>query len=187
MLLLVVILTSHTFLHSQVWLKYKNMSAFTTAQHFPFQRWQHWKTRGSWWPLQWKPNTNIQGTARLIYEEYKTQVSAEIEGRITKKMSQDFGRTESRILVALSKLDEFLLKTQVRTQSGTVPGASRNTDLENQEPNGDCSQNHPRAEVGSSVYRFHYLIDSDSDETPYRIGVFFGENGDHPMFIVKDR
>ena len=44
-----------------------------------------------------------------INEEYITQVSEEIEGRFTKKLSQEFGRTESRILSTLSKLHQFLL------------------------------------------------------------------------------
>ena len=44
-----------------------------------------------------------------INEEYITQVSEQIEGRVTKKLSQEFSRTESRIMGALSKLDEFLL------------------------------------------------------------------------------
>ena len=48
-------------------------------------------------------------------EELITQVSEEIKGRVTKKLSQEFSRTESRILGALSKLDEFLLNPQVRT------------------------------------------------------------------------
>ena len=71
-----------------------------------------------------------------INEEYITQVSEEIEGRVTKKLSKEFSRTESRILGALSKLDEFLLNPQVRTCSVTIPGMSRNTDLENRETNG---------------------------------------------------
>ena len=45
---------------------------------------------------------------------YISQVSEEIEGRVTKKLSKEFNRTESRILGALSKLDEFLLNPQVR-------------------------------------------------------------------------
>ena len=57
-----------------------------------------------------------------INEEYITQVSEEIEGRVTRKLSQEFSRTESRILGALSKLDRFLLNPQIRTHSGTVPG-----------------------------------------------------------------
>ena len=40
-------------------------------------------------------------------EEYITQVSEEIEGKVTKKLSQEFSRTESRILGALSRLDDF--------------------------------------------------------------------------------
>ena len=63
--------------------------------------------------------------------EYISQVSEEIEGRVTKKLSKEFSRTESRILGALSKLDEFLLNPQVRTCSVAVPGTSRSSNLEN--------------------------------------------------------
>ena len=41
-----------------------------------------------------------------IQEEYITQMSAKIEGRVTKKLSQEFSKTESRILGALSRLDD---------------------------------------------------------------------------------
>ena len=88
-----------------------------------------------------------------INEEYLTQVSEEIESWVTEKLSQEFSRTVSRILGALSKLDDFLLNPLVRTHSGTVPGTSRNNDLENQESNGDRSQNDPQPEVGSPVYQ----------------------------------
>ena len=37
-----------------------------------------------------------------INDEYITQVCEEIEGRVTKKLSQEFSRTESRILGAFS-------------------------------------------------------------------------------------
>ena len=67
-----------------------------------------------------------------INEEYITQVSEEIEGRVTKKLSQEYSRTESRILGALSKLDEFLLNQQIRRHSGTVPETFRNTNVDNQ-------------------------------------------------------
>ena len=67
-------------------------------------------------------------------QEYVYQVSEEIEGRVTKKLSKEFSRTESCILVALSKLDEFLLNSQVRTCSVAVPGTSRNNNSENREP-----------------------------------------------------
>ena len=48
-------------------------------------------------------------------EEYITQVSEEIEARVSKKLSQEFSRTESRILGALTKLDEFLSNQQIHT------------------------------------------------------------------------
>ena len=58
------------------------------------------------------------------------QVSEEIERRVTKKLTQEFSRTESRILGALSELDEFFLNPQIRTHSDTVPGTFRNTNVE---------------------------------------------------------
>ena len=99
-----------------------------------------------------------------INQEYITQVFEEIKGKVSKKLSQDFSKTESRILVALSRLDEFVLDPQVRTHFETVPGISRNTDVEDQEPTGDRSQNVPHPEVGSSVYQSHHSFDSDPDE-----------------------
>ena len=62
---------------------------------------------------------------------YISQVSEEIEGRVTKKLSKEFSKTESRVLGALSKLDELLLNPQVRTCSVAVPGTSRNKNSEN--------------------------------------------------------
>ena len=107
-----------------------------------------------------------------INEEYITQVSEEIEGRVTKELSEEFSRTESRILGALCKLDEFLLSPLVRTQSGTVAGISRNTDVKNQEPHEDRSQNDPHPERGSSVYRSNHSVDSDPDEDPLNYTFF---------------
>ena len=82
-----------------------------------------------------------------INEEYITQVSEEIEGTVTKNRSQEFSRTESRILCALSKLDEVLLNPQIRTHSETVPVTLWNTNVENQGTNDD-SQSDPHPEAG---------------------------------------
>ena len=71
-----------------------------------------------------------------LTQDYVSQVSEEIEGRVTKKLSKEFNKAESRILGALSKLDEFLLNPQVRTCS-VVQGASRNANSENRETHGD--------------------------------------------------
>ena len=86
-------------------------------------------------------------------EEYITQVSEEIEWRVLEKLSQEFSRTESRILGASSKLDEFLLNPQVQTCSVAVPGTSRNSNSENREPTGDRSPNDPCPEVVFSACR----------------------------------
>ena len=84
-----------------------------------------------------------------INEEYITQISEEIEGRVTKKLSQEYSRTESRILGALSKLHEFLLNQKTRTHSETVPGTLRNTNVGNQGTNEDDSQSDPHPEAGN--------------------------------------
>ena len=55
-----------------------------------------------------------------LTQEYISKVSEEIEGMVTKNLSKEFSKTESRILSALSKLDEFLLNPQVRTCSVAV-------------------------------------------------------------------
>ena len=89
-------------------------------------------------------NTSVPRTN----EEYITQVSDEIEDRVTKKLSKEFSRTESRILGALFNLDEFLLKPQILAHSGNVPGTFQNTNVENQGTNGDDSQSDPHPEAG---------------------------------------
>ena len=74
-------------------------------------------------------NTTITQSQNTIdpgmAQEYISQLSEEIDGKVTKKLSVEFSRTELRILCALSKLDEFLLNPQVRTCSVAVPGTSR--------------------------------------------------------------
>ena len=100
-----------------------------------------------------------------INEEYITQISEEIEGRISKKLSQEFSRTESRILGALSKLDEFLLNQQIRTHYGTVPETFRNTNVENQGTNEDDSQSDPHPEGG--LFRSQTTQNSGPEVGPY--------------------
>ena len=100
-----------------------------------------------------------------INEENITQVSDEFGGSVTKKLSQDFSRTESRILGALSKIGDVLLNPLARTLSGTFPGTFRNNDVENREPSGDRSQNDPRPEVEFSACWSSNSFNSDPKET----------------------
>ena len=97
-------------------------------------------------------------------EEYITEVLDEIEGSVSKELSQEFSGTESRILSALSKLDEFFRNPQIKTCSGTVQGKSRNSDLEDREPTRDRSQNDPYPEVEFSVRQTSDSTDSSQEE-----------------------
>ena len=99
-----------------------------------------------------------------LTQDYISQVSEEIEGRVAMKLSEEFNKTESRILGALSKLDEFLLNPQVRTCSVAAHRTSRNSNSENRETHGDRSSNDPYPEVGYFSYHSGQL-DSPEAET----------------------
>ena len=81
-------------------------------------------------------------------EDYITQVSEEIEGRVTKRLSKEFSRTENRILSALARLDDFLMNPLLPGHSGTTPEPTRNASHNNQGTNEDGSQNDPHPEAG---------------------------------------
>ena len=125
-------------------------------------------------------------------QNYISQVSEEIESRVTKKLSKEFSRTESRNLGALSILGEFLLNPQVRTCSVVVPGTSRNNNSENRETTGDrysdyhCPEaryfsrhsgpiNSPEAEndphmmtgVTEEIRQYSHMTTETQEEIPY--------------------
>ena len=97
-----------------------------------------------------------------LTQDYIFQVSEEIEGRVTKKLSKEFNKTESRILGALSKLEEFLLNPQVRTCS-VFQGASRNANSESREIHGDRSSTDPYPEGGYFPHHSGQLNSSEAD------------------------
>ena len=81
-------------------------------------------------------------------EDYITQVSEEIEGRVTKGLSKEFSRTENRILGVLARLDDFLMNPLLQGHSGTTPEPSRNALSSSQGTNEDNSLNDPHPEAG---------------------------------------
>ena len=83
-------------------------------------------------------------------EDYITQVSEEIEGRVTKRLSKEFSRTGDLILGALARLDNFLMNPLLPGRSGTTPEPTRNVSHNNQGTNEDGSQNDPHPEAGPS-------------------------------------
>ena len=114
-----------------------------------------------------------------LTQDYISQVSEEIEGRVTKKLSKEFSRTESRILGALSKLDEFLLNPQVRACSVAVPGTSRSSNLENQGTNEDRPSADPGPEVEFSSP--HYGAETD----PHMVTGGTSEIRQHPHMTME--
>ena len=83
-------------------------------------------------------------------EDYITQVSEEIEVRVSKNLSQEFSRTEIRILGAIYCLDDFLWNLLIQGHSGTAPETPRNTLRTNQRTNEDDSESDPHPEAGVS-------------------------------------
>ena len=81
-------------------------------------------------------------------EDYITQVSEEIEGMVTKRLSKEFSRTGNRILGALVRLDDFLMNPLLPGHSGTTPEPTRKALYINQGTNEDDSQNDPYPEAG---------------------------------------
>ena len=82
-------------------------------------------------------------------EDYITQVSQQVESRVTKKLSQEFSRMESHILGALSHLVDFLLNPLIEGHSRTTPQTSRNAYGTKQRTNEDDSQSDPHPEAGT--------------------------------------
>ena len=51
---------------------------------------------------EYRRNSQLQNSSASGITEYIAQISEEIEGRVTKTLSQEFSRTKFRILGALS-------------------------------------------------------------------------------------
>ena len=96
------------------------------------------------------PRSNLASNSNVprSQEDFITQVSEEIEGRVTKKLSQEFIRTENRILDALARLDDSLLNPLFQGHSGITPETSRNVFSIDLGTNEDDSQSNPHPEAG---------------------------------------
>ena len=116
-----------------------------------------------------------------IMEEQITQVFEEIEGRLIKKLSQEFGKTESQVCGALSEIEIFFEPTDtdaVRNRSGNIPEHK----YWKPEASGDRSHNDRHPEVGPYVYQSRHSNDSDPDEAPQKY--FPRTFGDRKMISI---
>ena len=95
------------------------------------------------------PRSNLAQSSNVprSQEDYITEVSEENEGRVTKRLSKEFSRTESCILGALTRLGDFLMNPLLQGHSGTTLDPSRNTLSTSQGTNED-SQINPHPEAG---------------------------------------
>ena len=107
------------------------------------------------------PTSNLaqNSNAPRSQEYYITQVFEEIEGRVTKRLSTEFSRTENRILGALARLDDFPLNPLLQGHSGNTPEPSRSALSNSQGTNEDDTQNDPHTEAGL----FHGQLTQISD------------------------
>ena len=96
------------------------------------------------------PRSNLAQNSKAprSQEDYITQVSEEIEGRVTKRLSKEFSRTENRILGALARLGDFLMNPLLQGHSETTPEPFRNALSTSQGTNEDDSQNGSLPEAG---------------------------------------
>ena len=107
-----------------------------------------------------QPRSNLaqNSNAPRSQEDYITQVSEEIEGSVTKRLSKELSRSENRILGALARLDDFLMNPLLQGHSGVTPEASRNPLSTSQGTNEDDSQNDLHPEAGL----FHSQVTQNS-------------------------
>ena len=96
----------------------------------------------------------------------------ETEDKVTKKVSQEFSRTERRFLAALSRLDDFPLNSLFRGHSGTAPETSRNAYGTKRGTNEDNCQSHPHPEAG--------IFQSQTTQN-------FGPEDDHDICLAGNR
>ena len=84
----------------------------------------------------------------ISQEDYISQVSQEIQGRVTGKMSQEFSRKINGTHDALARFDDFLMDPLIQGHSATAPETSRNALSTNQGMIEDDSLSDPNPETG---------------------------------------
>ena len=124
-------------------------------------------------------------------EDYKTQISEEIEGRVTKKLPQEFSRTEIRILGALSRLDDFLINPLIHGHFGTALETSRNAQGIKQGRKEDDSQcdSHPEARIfNNQMTRIsgredgYDMVTGSHEEVTYCPEYIFKKSENEPLY-----
>ena len=116
-----------------------------------------------------RSNSAQNSSAPRSKEDYTTQISEEIEGRVTKRLSKEISRTEDRILGALARLEDFLMNPLLPGHSGITPEPSGNALNTSQGTNEDDSQNDPRPKAG--LFRGQITQNSGPEDGHYNISL----------------
>ena len=95
-----------------------------------------------------KSNLAQNSNAFRSQDDHINEIFEETEGRVTKKFSQGFSRTENRIVGALARLDDFLMNPLIQGRSGAAPETSRNIFSKSQGTSEDNSWSNPNPEAG---------------------------------------
>ena len=117
------------------------------------------------------PRSNLaqNSNAPRSQEDYITQLSEEIEGRVTKRLSEEFSRTKNSNIGALARLDDFHMNPLLQGRSGTTPEPSRDALSTSQGTNEDDSQNdpHPEASLFHGQMTQNYGPEDGADRSRY--------------------
>ena len=118
-----------------------------------------------------RPRSNLAQNSNVprSQEDYIAQVSEEIEGRFTKRLSKQFIRTENCILSALARLDDVLMNPLSQGHSGATPETSRNVFSINHGTNEDDSQSDPHPEAG--LFNNQMTQNSGPEDSHYNIKI----------------
>ena len=112
------------------------------------------------WEEHARTNLAQNSNVPRSHEHYITQVSEEIEGRVTKNLPQEFNIRENGLLGALARLDDFVMNPLFQGLSGSVPQTSQNALSTNQGTTVDDSQSDLQPEAGV----FHNQMTQDSGQ-----------------------
>ena len=131
------------------------------------------------------PGSNLAQNSNvpISQEDYITQVSEEIEGRVTKRLSREFSRTENRILGALARLDHFLMNPLFQGHSGTTPEMSRTALSTKQGTNEDDSQSDPHPEAGIFGNQMTQNSEPEDDHFIDEPGMSFSSGNNCPQTL----
>ena len=108
----------------------------------------------------------------ITQEDNIPQVSDEVEGRVSKRLSLEFSWTEKPFLGTLSRLAEFLLNPLFQGISRSAPDTYLDTYGENHGTNEDCSQSGPHPEARVSQSQFAQFFDPDKAYDSKKTGLF---------------